>query len=67
MQTLKDGLGVRRLVLQIHDASFPLRLDDEVGRGSPYSTETTELNLDRNLESGNQLIPDFQPRSGGSI
>ena len=37
MQTLKDGLGIRRLVLQIHDASFPSRPDEEVGRGSPYS------------------------------
>ena len=37
MQTRKNKLGIRRLVLQIHDASFPSCADEEVGRGSPYS------------------------------
>jgi 4-alpha-glucanotransferase len=31
-----QALGIRRLVLAIHDASFPAGADD-VGRGSPYS------------------------------
>lgn len=31
------ALGVDRLVLSIHDASFPSRADEETGRGSPYS------------------------------
>lgn len=34
---LKQQLGIRRLVLQIHDASFPSRPDEDTGRGSPYS------------------------------
>lgn len=30
-------LGTRRLLLSIHDQSFPSRADEEIGRGSPYS------------------------------
>lgn len=30
-------LGKRKLVLAIHDLSFPSRADEEIGRGSPYS------------------------------
>jgi 4-alpha-glucanotransferase len=32
----KGGLGVDRLVLAIHDASFPSSPDEDVGRGTPY-------------------------------
>src|SRR5215469_10990585 len=31
------ALGVRQLVLAIHDASFPSRPEADVGRGSPYA------------------------------
>jgi 4-alpha-glucanotransferase len=30
-------LGIERLVVSIHDASFPSRGDEDTGRGSPYS------------------------------
>ncbi len=30
-------LGIQRLVLGVHDASFPGRDDEDIGRGSPYS------------------------------
>lgn len=30
-------LGKRKLVLAIHDLSFPSRADEEIGRGTPYS------------------------------
>jgi 4-alpha-glucanotransferase len=30
-------LGIERLVLSIHDASFPSDPEEEIGRGSPYS------------------------------
>lgn len=33
----KRKLGLRRLILQIHDLSFPARADEDTGRGSPYS------------------------------
>ncbi len=32
-----SALGIRNLVLGIHDAAFPSRADEDVGRGSPYS------------------------------
>jgi 4-alpha-glucanotransferase len=32
-----DCLGIERLVLGVHDASFPGRADEDLGRGSPYS------------------------------
>jgi 4-alpha-glucanotransferase len=31
------ALGIERLVLAIHDASFPSAADEDIGRGSPYS------------------------------
>ncbi len=31
-----SALGIERLVLAIHDASFPSTVDEDVGRGSPY-------------------------------
>jgi len=30
-------LGIRRFALAIHDASFPSTLEEDIGRGSPYS------------------------------
>ncbi len=32
-----DILGTRRLLLSIHDSSFPSRPEEEIGRGSPYA------------------------------
>jgi 4-alpha-glucanotransferase len=32
-----DALGIRSLFLGIHDAAFPSRPEEDVGRGSPYS------------------------------
>ena len=37
LANLKKQLGIKRLVLQIHDLSFPSRPDEDTGRGSPYS------------------------------
>jgi len=37
VRNLKKQLGIRRLVLQIHDLSFPSRPDEDTGRGSPYT------------------------------
>ena len=31
------ALGIERLVLNLHDVSFPSRADEDIGRGSPYS------------------------------
>ena len=66
MQTLKDELGIRRLVLQIHDASFPSRPDEEVGRGSPYSAGARDfLEFAQSLGfDGVQLGPQGQTSSG---
>ncbi|HZR80970.1 MAG TPA: 4-alpha-glucanotransferase [Candidatus Binatia bacterium] len=36
-------LGVRRLVLAIHDASFPSSAEEDVGRGSPYGAGAREF------------------------
>jgi len=36
-------LGVRRFVLAIHDQSFPSRVDEDLGRGSPYSHGARDL------------------------
>ncbi len=36
--TLLRALGIDRLVLEIHDASFPGDPEEDVGRGSPYSS-----------------------------
>jgi 4-alpha-glucanotransferase len=32
-----DALGIRNLLLGLHDAAFPSRPDEDVGRGTPYS------------------------------
>jgi 4-alpha-glucanotransferase len=32
-----ETLGVRRFLIAIHDVSFPVDADEDVGRGSPYS------------------------------
>ena len=37
LNELKQSLELDRLVLQIHDASFPSDPDEDLGRGSPYS------------------------------
>ena len=39
----KRELGVDRLLLQIHDASFPSDPDEDCGRGSPYSRGAERL------------------------
>jgi 4-alpha-glucanotransferase len=39
----KRRLGVDRLLLQIHDASFPSDPDEDIGRGSPYSRAADRL------------------------
>lgn len=36
-------LGVRRLLLSIHDVSFPADADEDVGRGSPYTRAAERL------------------------
>ncbi|MEO7095141.1 MAG: 4-alpha-glucanotransferase, partial [Polyangiales bacterium] len=36
-------LGVRNLVLAIHDASFPSELSEDIGRGSPYTHGAARL------------------------
>jgi 4-alpha-glucanotransferase len=36
-------LGIERLVLAIHDASFPSAPDEDLGRGSPYGREARGL------------------------
>jgi 4-alpha-glucanotransferase len=38
-----DALGIRNLLFGIHDAAFPSRADEDVGRGSPYSEGAAEL------------------------
>ncbi|MEP6655540.1 MAG: 4-alpha-glucanotransferase [Myxococcales bacterium] len=38
-----SALGVRRLVLAIHDQSFPSTPDEDIGRGSPYSKGARQL------------------------
>jgi 4-alpha-glucanotransferase len=40
---MKRQLGVDRLVLQIHAASFPVDEDEDLGRGSPYSRAADRL------------------------
>lgn len=36
-------LGKKRVLLQIHDPSFPGRSDEDVGRGTPYGTAGAEF------------------------
>ncbi len=38
-----DLLGIRNLLLGIHDAAFPSRADEDIGRGSPYSAGTADF------------------------
>lgn len=55
----RAALGLERLVLLIHDASFPSRADEDTGRGSPYSRGARDLlewALDRGF-TGIQLGP----------
>jgi 4-alpha-glucanotransferase len=43
---IRDGLtqlGVKRLLLAIHDTSFPSDLDENIGRGSPATKAATRL------------------------
>ncbi len=37
------ALGIERLVLAIHDVSFPSRPDEDIGRGSPYAAGGHDL------------------------
>ena len=36
-------LGIRRLLLGIHDPAFPCRPEEDIGRGSPYSMGSREF------------------------
>ena len=38
-----DLLGIRNLLLGIHDAAFPSLADEDVGRGSPYSAGAADF------------------------
>jgi 4-alpha-glucanotransferase len=38
-----DALGIRRFLLGVHDAAFPMRADEDVGRGSPHSDAAADL------------------------
>jgi 4-alpha-glucanotransferase len=40
---MKRQLGIDRLVLQVHAASFPTDEDGDLGRGSPYSRSAEKL------------------------
>ena len=60
------ALGIEKLVLAIHDVSFPSTADEDIGRGSPYSKGaaaffefTAELGFD-----GVQLGPQGQVSPG---
>jgi 4-alpha-glucanotransferase len=37
VQHALSALGTKRLILAIHDQSFPSNADEEIGRGSPYT------------------------------
>lgn len=55
----RQALGIEHLVLAIHDASFPCRADDDLGRGTPYgrgARDLLEWALDRGF-TGVQLGP----------
>jgi 4-alpha-glucanotransferase len=43
LQQAIKSLGVERLVLSIHDVSFPSRPEEDIGWGSPYSEGGREL------------------------
>ncbi len=38
-----EALGIRRLLLGIHDAAFPMLPSEDVGRGSPHSAGAADL------------------------
>jgi len=59
-------LGVRNLVLAIHDVSFPSDAEEDTGRGSPYSeTGARFLRFVRSLGfTGIQLGPQGQTSAG---
>ena len=38
-----DLLGIRNLLLGIHDAAFPAHADEDVGRGTPYSAGAADF------------------------
>jgi 4-alpha-glucanotransferase len=38
-----DALGVRRFVLGVHDAAFPMAPGEDVGRGTPHSAAAADL------------------------
>ena len=38
-----DALGIRNLLLGIHDAAFPSREEEDVGRGTPYSAGAADF------------------------
>jgi 4-alpha-glucanotransferase len=39
----RSRLGVRRLLLGVHDAAFPSRPEEDVGRGSPHADGASDL------------------------
>lgn len=43
MRAARELLGVRQLLLGLHDAAFPGRPDEDIGRGSPYSRGAADL------------------------
>ncbi len=63
-----ECLGVRNLVLGIHDSSLPGAEDDDTGRGSPYSEVGLRLlRFVRNLGfDGVQLGPQGETREGSA-
>ena len=62
------SLGVRRLVLVVHDSCFPSTPEEDIGRGSPYSAGALEfLRWARSLGfDGVQLGPQGQTSRGNS-
>ncbi|MGE0160735.1 MAG: 4-alpha-glucanotransferase [Gemmatimonadales bacterium] len=38
-----DRLGIRTLALAIHDASFPMATEEDLGRGTPYGDEAARF------------------------
>jgi 4-alpha-glucanotransferase len=43
VQEALDLLGIRNLLFGIHDAAFPSRDDEDIGRGTPYSEGAADL------------------------
>lgn len=63
-----DLLGIRNLLLGIHDGAFPSQADEDVGRGSPYSVGAAEfLRFTRELGfRGIQLGPQGATSAGNN-